>query len=113
MHKFASLIIVNYRPNRDLDQEVVSILAVALASQTMLAPFGVKDPVVPKLDECVVTQGGLHVHMAASPAISSARPPSRDKFLPPKGHATAAAVACFQFYSCLIQKHVASRSALA
>jgi hypothetical protein len=95
MHKFASLIIVNYRAHWNLDQEIVSVLAVALASQAMFAPLGVKDAVVPKLYECVVTQGGLQVHMATPPAVSSAGPASRDKLLPSKGHAAAPAVACF------------------
>jgi hypothetical protein len=102
MHKFASLIIVNYRSDRNLDQEIVSVLTVALAPETMLTPFGVKDAVVPKLNECVVTQRGLQVHMAAPPAVSSAGAASRDEFLPSKGHATTSSVTSFQLDSCLI-----------
>jgi hypothetical protein len=52
--KLAGLIIVNYRAHRNLDQQIVSVLAVALAPQTMFTPFGVKDAVVAKLNECVV-----------------------------------------------------------
>jgi hypothetical protein len=111
MENFATLIIVNHRPHRNLDQQIVSVLAVALAPQTMLTPFGVKDAVVPKLNECVVTQGGLQVHMATSPAVASAGPASRDKLLPSKGHATTAPVACLQLDSRLIQKHSIRRSA--
>jgi hypothetical protein len=56
MDQFATLIIVHDRAHRNLDQQIVSVLAMTGASQPMLTAFGVKDAVVPKLNESVMTQ---------------------------------------------------------
>jgi hypothetical protein len=106
-----AVIIIHDRTHRNLNQQVISVLAVTLAPETMLATFRVKETVIPKLNQGVVAQGGLDVHVATAPAIASAGSASRDELFSPKGHATATSVARSELDSCLIQKHIIPRSA--
>ncbi len=71
----------------------------------MLAALPFMLRVIAEVNERVVALGGLHHHVAASPAVSTRGAAAGNKLLSPESHAAVAAVAGLHSNFCFIDKH--------
>ena len=91
----AGFVVVDNCTDGDLDFEILSIAAVAIAAFAVPTAFSSERVVVSKLQKGVFVDICYEIDVAAATAISAAGPAARNKLLPAEGNATMPAVACF------------------
>ena len=92
MQRFAGFEIIDNSAKRHSDLEIFAVLSVFIAALAMLAAARAKDVVVTKFEERVVLIARDDVDAATIAAVSAARAPAGNEFLPTKGDASMAAV---------------------
>ena len=91
----ARFIVVDHRTYRHRNEEIFATASVPVASFAMPAAFGTEGMIEAEFQKGVFVGIADEINAAAGAAVTSARPPSRNKLLPPEGNATVTAVAGF------------------
>jgi hypothetical protein len=91
----AGFVVVDNCTDGDLDFEILSVAAVAIAAFAVPTPFSAERVVVSKLEKSVFVGICYQIDVPAATAISATGSATRNKLLPAEGNATMPAVACF------------------
>ena len=102
MDHFLSILVKDHGPDRNLEDQILPVAAVAIAPHAMFAPLCLKNVLISKLDECIMPEGRFEVHVSTSPPIATAGTSPGNIFLPAKGHASGTTITGFDANFCLI-----------
>jgi len=91
---FIGIDVVHHRPDRHLDEDILSALAVFLLAHAVLAALGAELALVAEINQGIEVFICGEPHAAAITAIAAIGAAERDELLAPKPHATIAAIAC-------------------
>src|SRR5207244_2719716 len=81
------------RSGRDVDDQILPILAVPVAPHPVLAPPGDKMLIETKLEQRVQLRVAAHVDIASLSSVAARRTAAGHKLLAPEGHTAVASVA--------------------
>src|SRR5690606_40866575 len=90
-HHLAAVEVGEHGADRDVDDQILAALAVALRAATVFALLRLEDALEAKLDQGVDVAVGHRIHAAAAPAVAAVRPaPGGELFTAKRGAAGAA-----------------------
>jgi hypothetical protein len=105
LEEFAALIVIHNGADRDLQDHAFAVATGAIGTFAVASALAFVFRVKAEMDERIVALAGFHDDIATAAAVAAGGASARDKFLPPKGHASVAPVACLNPDYCFINKH--------
>src|ERR1044071_8498488 len=101
----ASFVVVDDGADGNFQQHVAAVASGFVGAFAVPSALSFVLGIESEVHQRVVPLAGLHDDVAAFAAIAARRSPTRDKLLPPEGHAAVSAVASFDFDFGFVDEH--------